>query len=319
MRQLAESVNWEEKELKAEQEKARQLAAARAALANGWTTPMGATVPVDRVRDVDSYLVVEFSANDAKDRILIEQGGCGPHCECFGLVYFDNRSEWEYRPDTVNAPNVCLACLNRNAHIEKRNALGTVEDNSDETRVQREAAAETKRQIEALNNAAQEVWQRWLREQDKHALWNNIVFWRVLARSAWQLEPILKAAPDVQTACSEMLNLLYRGTREYDRDLGAQVHIVAKVDALIKALGGATVAGIEQIGEEEEEGGGRMMTNDHEPDRRVSCDRHGNLRCDCGWTAESELLSYEDWEQWSIAVANKHRAVCILTSVKASP
>lgn len=250
VRQLTESVTWEERQLKEEQEKARQLAVVRQLLAGaGWQTPMGTPMPANRVSDLDYYRVNQFGCNDPKDRILVEQGGCGPHCDCFVLAYWEIGFEHGYRPDSVNAPNVCLACSDSKCYYEKRQALGDVKaDDTDD-------AAEKKRQVEAMNNEAHTIWQRWLREQDKHALWNSIAFWRVVARYTWQIDPILKSVPDVQTACAEMLKLMYRSTRDYDRDLGDYVHGVADVQKLIKLLGSVSretdeYAGIEQIFEE---------------------------------------------------------------------
>jgi len=257
VRQLTESVTWEERQLKEEQEKARQLTVVRQLLAAGWETPMGASMPAERVSNLDYHQADQFSANNVKDRILIEQGGCGPHCECFVLAYREIGFEQGYRPDPVEAPNVCLACANRKCYYEKLSALGDVQpgDTDAAARARQAEAAEKKRQVEAMNNEAHTVWQRWLREQDKHALWNSIAFWRVAARYTWQIDPILKSVDDVQTACAEMLKLLYKNTRDYDRDLGDYVHSVADVQKLIKSLGGVSretdeYAGIEQIVEE---------------------------------------------------------------------
>ncbi|HMR01785.1 MAG TPA: hypothetical protein PKA43_00275 [Candidatus Competibacter phosphatis] len=259
VRQLTESVTWEERKLKEEQEKERQLAVIRQQLAAGWQTPMGASMPANRVSDLGYYQVNQFGRNDPKDRILVEQGGCGPHCDCFVLVYMEFGFEQGYRPDPDNAPNVCLACSDSKCHYDQRSALGDVkaDDTDDAARARQAEAAEKKRKVEQVNNEAHTVWQRWLREQDKHALWNSIAFWHVVARFTWQIEPILKAA-DVQTACAEMLNLMYRSTRDYDQDLGDYVHTVANVQKLIKSLGGVSretdeYAGIEQVIEEGED------------------------------------------------------------------
>lgn len=238
VRQLAENVDWEEKGLKADQEKARQVAAARAALAT-WQTPMGETLTPDRVLDTQDWQVVTFDKSDAKDRILIEQGGCSAQaCECFAVVHSTYHQEQGYHPDPAKAPNMCLGCTNRNNKLAKRNALGEVMDGGVDARAKAAAEAERKRKLEALNNEAHTVWQRWLRDQDKHQLWNSITFWQAALRVGhWHVSEALEKAPDVQTACDDLLKKIYMGTREYNNGLGGQVHTVAAVQKVIKALG----------------------------------------------------------------------------------
>ncbi len=258
VRQLAEQVGWSEQAMKQAQEKARQLEAARAAIRNGWRTPANTEVSPRCVQDIESYKANIFDSQDAADRILVEQNGCGPQCGCFVLAYVEHRAERGYHPDPENAPKVCMACTDWNAISTQRRALGTIEDTSDEGRAKREAAAAKKQQIEAMNNEAHTVWQGWLKDQDKHALWNSLAFWKVASASdmRWGMEASIRNSPDVQTACGELLKSMYRNTRSYNSDLGESVHTVAEVERLIKSLGVSREtgedAGIEQIIEEGE-------------------------------------------------------------------
>ena len=256
VRQLAENLNWEEKKMQEAQEKARQLNAARDLLHRGWSTPAGQPMPVDRVIDKTDWNYHRFVQEDAQDRILITQNGCGPHCPCFALTYHDYHADAHYRPDPEGLPHICLTCVDQTAYRAKCKALGTVTDDSAEARAKREAVAAKKAKIAQMNNDAHTVWQRWLKEQDKHTLWNNINFWQVAMQDQWQAAIILKKATDVQAACTSLLQNIYRETREYDRELMEHVHTVAKVEAVIAQLSGSVsretgdddeYAGIEEI------------------------------------------------------------------------
>lgn len=246
VKQLEESVDWEEKGLKKEKEKARQLTHVRALLANGWQTPMGETLTADRVKDTHNWDYCTFHKDDAKDQILIEQGGCTAECECLILTYSDFRSEATYRPDPVNAAHVCLCCANRLSYLAKRTALGDVTDP-----VKAAAEAERKRQIEAINNEAHTIWQRWLKDQDRHALWNSLAFWRVAVKAyGWGMDRVFEQSADLGEACTLMLEQMYRGTREHNSELREYMHSVAAVKKLIKALKIDEYAGIQEVVEE---------------------------------------------------------------------
>lgn len=252
VRQLEESVGWEEKALDQEKERARQLASARVAVANGWRTPSGETLTLDRVSDSRDWQIVSFDKDEPKDRLLLEQGGCSTQCECFALIYNEYRAASGYRPDPDNAPHVCLGCLKRNDLVAKRIALGDVTDDSEVAQARLAAAAERKRKIEASNSEARTVWQRWLKDQDRYALWNSIAFWKsaISHGGHWQVANSIGAAPDVQTACVEILQMLYRTTREYSSELDDHVYSVAAVKKLIKALKIDEYAGIQEVVEE---------------------------------------------------------------------
>ncbi len=246
VKQLEESVDWEERALKGEKEKARQLVHVRVLLANGWQTPMGETLTADRVKDTHNWDYCTFHKDDAKDQILIEQGGCGAACECLILTYSDFRSEATYRPDPTNAAHVCLCCANRNHYLAKRTALGEVSDP-----VKVAAEAERKRQIDAINNEAHDLWQRWVSNQDKCALWNSMAFWRVVVRVyGYGMDRVFEQSADLGEACKLMLEQMYRGTREHDSELSEYMHSVAAVKKLIKALDTDEYAGIQEVVEE---------------------------------------------------------------------
>lgn len=246
VKQLEESVDWEERSLKQEKEKARQLAHVRALLANGWQMPNGQTLAADRVKDTHNWDYCTFHKDDAKDQMLIEQSGCTAECECLILTYSDFRSEFTYRPDPVNAAHVCLCCTNRSHYLAKRTALGEVTDP-----VKAAAEAERKRQVEAINNEAHTIWQRWLKDQDKHALWNSLAFWRVAVKAyGWGMDRVFEQSADLGEACTLMLEQMYRNTREHNSELREYMHSVAAIKKLIKALTVDAYAGIQEIVEE---------------------------------------------------------------------
>jgi len=238
VRQLTENLAWEEKAMKEKQEKARQLAGARELLRRGWRTPADQPMPVDRIVDKTDWAHHRFNQEDPQDVILITQNGCGPHCPCFVLACDEWHAETRWRPDPEALPHIGLMCVDQTAYRAKCAALGKVEDTSAEARAKREAEASRKAKLAEMNNAAHTIWQRWLKEQDKHVLWNSIGFWRVAAEEQWQMATILQKAPDVQTACTSLLQNIYRETREYDRDLMEHVHTVANVEKVIAQLSG---------------------------------------------------------------------------------
>lgn len=240
VRQLAESVKWEEDSLKREQERDRQFAAARELLADGWRTPADQPMPADRLCLKTDWGVYRFDSKDPKDRMLIEQNGCGPHCACFVLTHYEGWGlDTRYRPNPTTMPNICLACSDRDAYNAQCKALGEVADDGPEARAKREEEAKRKQQAAALNNEAHTLWQRWVAEQDKHALWSNIVFWQLcMAHSHWSVASIIEKAPDTPTACAKLLKLLYQSTRKVDETLREMTHTVSAVKKLIKALEG---------------------------------------------------------------------------------
>lgn len=243
VKQLEESVDWEERALKKEKEKARQLAHVRALLTSGWQTPSGETMTADRVKDTHNWDYCTFHKDDAKDQILIEQGGCGAACECLILTYSDFRSEFTYRPDPANAAHVCLCCANRDRYLAKRAALGEVTDAA-----KLAAEAERKRQIEVINREAQAVWQQWLSGQDKHALWNSLSFWRVAVKAyGYGLDRVFEQSNSQKDACMLMLEQMYRSSREHNTELREYMHSVAAVKKLIKALETEEYAGVQEI------------------------------------------------------------------------
>lgn len=237
VRRLVESVDWEEKELHRQQDKERQLKLAGELLATGWRTPADQPMPADRLQLTD-WRAHRFEAGDKHDQVLIAQNGCGPHCVCFVLTWVEYGEKNSYRPDPETMPNICLACTNTEAYREQCIALGTISNNVDDAAI-REAAAERKRKIEDLNNAAHDRWQRWLRNQDRHALWNSLAFWQEAARCAThRMGDIFREAADLPAACESLFQAMYRDTREWDRALSEHIHSLDKVDQLIKRLGG---------------------------------------------------------------------------------
>lgn len=239
VRQLQEDVNWKEKELKGEQAKMQELGAAKTALAAGWTLP-GQTAPVgvEKLVDLPYWKLNEFDQENPKHAALICGGHCGPHCACFVVGYTDARAEGGYRPDPERAPHVCVACTNSSERHTKINALGALLPDSEEMRVAKAEAAEMKRQAQLRNDAAHVVWQRWLNDVDKAALWGDIRFWRVVGRYHYSLESIFREATDAQGALDLLLQMLYRRTKVWDPEIKIEAHAMKEVQALIRALGG---------------------------------------------------------------------------------
>lgn len=233
VRRLGESVDWEERALKEAQEKARQLELTHTALAQGLKTPADQVMPPDRLRSEANWAWEWFDQEVDQDRILIEQNGCGPHCPCFCLSWKEYGVDRAYRPDPGQMPNVCFVCTDRDAYRAQRAALGSATDNEELLA----AAAERKRQIDERNGAAWELWQRWLKEQDRQGLWNSMAFWREMTSSMlYNLGAIIKEADDVPVACDKLLHAIYADTRTYDRELGGYVHDRDVVSGLIKRL-----------------------------------------------------------------------------------
>lgn len=253
VRQLSESVNWDEKQMKEAQEKRRQLAVARTVLHNGWTIPGTATtVPVDRVVDLADYQISPFDATDSGHLALLERGQCGLACPCFVVAYSEWRGTKGIRVDPQQAPNVCLACTKSGDRWSKERALGELAL-SEEEREQQRQQTERRRRVEEANAAAQEHWQQWLKEQDRHALWNSIWFWKEAVGALWDVTACIKDAPDAQTACEQLLGVLYRNTRTYNNELEDRVHTVAGVDRLIARLTGVSTEYPAELGEETED------------------------------------------------------------------
>lgn len=254
VRELANSVDYEEKDLKERQQKVRELAAARQALVTGWQlTSEAAPVPPEAVTDLPDWKFSEFDINDKGHVALLQQGKCSSLCcPCFVVGYSNYRADRGVRPDPMNAPHVCLACTDSAERYRKERTLGDLGLSEEERQCQAERA-EKKRQATLRNNEAHTVWQAWLKNQDKAALWNSVTFWQVAANHTWQLEPIFRAASDVQTACAELLKLFYQNTREYDREADERVHTVTNVKKLIKSLSPKRAAQIKDDDEQDED------------------------------------------------------------------
>lgn len=242
VRRLAEHVDWEEKTLRAEQEKARQVAAVKTVLTNGWCLPGQTTpVPADRLVELPDWKLSEFDSSSQEDRALLEHGHCGVHCPCLVIAYSEYRGKRGIQPDPAHAPNVCVACTESSRRFDKKHELREA-GLSIEDQERRQAIAERERKAAALNDAAHTHWQRWLREQDRHALWNSLPFWREVVRgtSFWGVGNLLGEASDVQEACNALLKAMYQRAQNFNEDLSQSVHTVDAVQALIDRLEGVS-------------------------------------------------------------------------------
>lgn len=188
--------------------------------------------------DLPGWKISEF-CNDTESHVaLLQHGKCGGYCPCLVVGYSETRADRLFRPDPENAPHCGLGCSDYAARQLKTLALGDLALTSEE-RERQKTQAERKERAAQLNNEARRVWQQWVAQQDKQALWNDITFWRVLFRySRWGAENVINKAADAPSACTELLKLLYQGTRTYHDEIRDQVHTVEEVNKLIKALEG---------------------------------------------------------------------------------
>ena len=241
VRQLTDDVNWRESAMKAEQQKAGELAAAASVLAAGWSLPgQDVPVPAGRVTNLDDWQFHEFDATNGQQVALLASGGCGPQCECLVLGFSRHRYETAVRPDPEGAPHVCVGCKDITARRAKLAAITDAAPTAEEI-AERNAAAEHKAQAQALNDESASLWQAWVKGQDLQGLWSDIRFWKA-ATKHHGLAQVIAVCESVQDACPEILRMLYRRTRRWDMELGVEVHKPDDVRELIKALGGKDAA-----------------------------------------------------------------------------
>lgn len=240
VRQLVDAINWKEKQLRYDLEMRRQLAAVRQALAAApWALPgQDVAIGADRVSDAPHYQLVEFRADDKSHQALIANGWCGPACACFAIGYSPSYAEYGHRPAPDVAPHCCACCTNRAAYWEKRRQVDDDPTGAERAQQEREKK-ERERQARQLNDEAHRLWQRWLAGVERPSLWGDLRFWREVGRWPSSLYDVFKSADDLPAAFDALLQLIYRQTREYDRDLRADVHQPDEVVALIARLGGS--------------------------------------------------------------------------------
>lgn len=241
--QLTESVNWEAKILKDEQEKEREIEVAHELLDAGWTPPGSRRqLPADRF---GSGYPSFFAGAD--DKRMLTSGLCGSQCECCVLSYKGYFTDDMVRPDAERAPHIGLACAGdftvRKAKQEAWAAmkqaggpLGAVEA-SEAERQAAEMRAQRKAKVEALNRQGREKWERVLAKVDRAALWQDMRFWRVaMASLRFGWDTLCEHARTIDELQQALLDRLYTNMRTYDRDLEANIPDVAKLDQMIVAL-----------------------------------------------------------------------------------
>lgn len=238
VRQLADNVQWKEKQLRHDQEKARQLAAVGAALAaQPWALPgQTATIGADRISDAAHYDLAVFYSTDERDRQLIECGHCGPGCACFVIGYQQSAQPGAYQPAPDVAPDCVAACADRDKYWIARSKI---EKTSTESAQQQQEKRERLAQAELLNSESHRLWQRWLAGVEKSDLWGDLRFWREVSRYPNALFTVFRDAKAIPDALDELLRLLYRQSRRYDQELKTEIHPPDDVVAMIKRLGGS--------------------------------------------------------------------------------
>jgi hypothetical protein len=237
VRQLATDVDWKEQRMKDAQAREAEKDAAARALAAGWTLPGQSTpVPVDRMID-DGWSPNPFDSTVAEEAALIEGGHCGPQCACFAIKFSSYRHTTGYRPDPEQAPHVVAVCSNYQNQRAKAKALALA-DVSPEAAAKKADEEARLTKAAALTSEAAAIWETWLKEQDLQVLWNDIRLWKAVAKEIRWLYSVMDNCESVHDACQELLRVLYRSTRGYDRELQNEVHQPEYVRALIKSLGG---------------------------------------------------------------------------------
>ena len=237
--QITESVNWEAKALKEEQEKEREIEVVREILAAGWTPP-GSTAPLPADRFVSGYPSYFYGADDKR---MLKSGICGSHCQCCVLTYKGYSPEDLVRPDPERAPHIGLACAGdyevRKAKQEALAALkraGQVEA-SEAERQAAEERAQRKAKVAELNRQGREKWEGALAKLDKGALWQDMRFWRVATASIhYNWDTLGRRARSVAELQQGLLDQLFEKARTYNRDLGESVPDLAELDQMIAAL-----------------------------------------------------------------------------------
>lgn len=243
VRQLTSDVDWREKDMKESQAEEAEATAACEALIAGWTLP-GQTTPVPlSAFDASRNYSNAFDASDPQDRMLIEGGHCGPHCTCFQVGYQYWIREGYYRPDPGQAPHVVALCDDYAAKRAKKKALPLPDGASPKEVEEKQKRDEQEATVARLNNEAHQIWQAWVKEQDLQSLWNDIRFWRAVAKHHGRLSDVLDKCEGVHDGCQELLRLMYKRTRHWDPELQSEVHRPRDVRALIKSLGGGTATG----------------------------------------------------------------------------
>jgi ParB-like chromosome segregation protein Spo0J len=239
VRQIASDVDWRERDMRERQAKQAEKEAARSALAAGWSLPgQSVPVPLEKLDISGLWTPSPFDATDRTDAALIAQGACGPHCECFVIKYSNYQHENGYHPDAEKAPHVVACCANFTERRSRVAELALPADATPEEVAKKQAADERAAQVRALNNEAHRIWQAWLKEQDLQTLWNDIRFWRTVAKHHSWLLNVLDTCEGVHDGCQELLRLMYKRTRGYDTEFQNEVHRPDDVRALIKSLGG---------------------------------------------------------------------------------
>lgn len=217
-RQLSRSIQYAETFVREDMEAARQMKAAIAVLAAGWSPSLlgGKALPLERVHDGASHNLHEFDVSSSEGKALLERGICGVHCACCVIGRLRYGVESGLRPDPLNAPNVALGC---NADCGVRQARrselkGTIATQPlQPTAVEAEQVSEKKRRelLELENKAQAEVIWAVVAGLDRSVLWNDFRFWKVVAEGR-----ALAAFSDVQggSTIADLANFLIRTLHE---------------------------------------------------------------------------------------------------------
>lgn len=284
--QFTDDVNWREQRVKGEQEKQRQLAAAQAVLAAGWTPP-GSTAPLppDRLHTGESWRLHFFDVNDGKDKALLEQGICGSHCACCVLGRREYRIPGAVQPDAKAAPQICLACNDADALHAKRRKLDTVAQTEAE-RKEAEEKAQRAAKAAALIAQAEALWAEALAKLDLDALWTDIRFWR-LAGDELRFMSLRDAAKEVGTVAllrDVMLQRLLGSTFGWDSAVSASVPDPKEVQRLISRLTAPLIPPAQP------HPGDSQETDWDEDDQALYDDIHVSLMDGAGWSDIADIL-----------------------------
>lgn len=158
------------------------------------------------------------------------------------------------RPNAEAAPNVCLGCTGgwdaRRAKLEELRQSGApiiaTDAELEQKRLQQERAAKA----EALNAAARAEWEAGLAQLDRAALWNDLVFWRLVAQNWYSLSESLRAKT-IDDFREGLLERLFQKCGEFASEFGERVADIENVREMLDLLAGR--AEMETAEDEEDE------------------------------------------------------------------
>ena len=222
VKQLAEAVSYEARQLASAQERQRQIAKAQEILAAGYVPfGHGDPLPADRFDpELNYWNQTMISAEDA--------GRCSADCPCLRVFYrpYPSAGDVALSPDT---PGIILGCINSERH---RKLAESVPPTAAAQEAQAVAVADRQRQLNdeqaaaeakaaEIQTEADAVWAEVLERCDYTTLWNSVDFWRLTAKAVersyywWDKQLKDPAVVTVHDLTERILNLYKDNHKEY--------------------------------------------------------------------------------------------------------